>query len=147
MAKVAPKFPPVGSVEIEAKKDGEAPTRRLAITKDRLVTQPMAGIETVYDVIQSAARSYGTKNALGWREVLDIHEEEKDVKKFVDGKEIIEKKKWKYFELSQYKYLSFVQVKETVDEIAQGLVQLGIAKGEVFNVYAQTRYVILVLQC
>ena len=144
MVKAAPKFPPVGSVEVETeRKQGETPTRRLAITKDRLVTQPMAGIDTVYDIIQNSARSYGTKNALGTREVLDIHEEEKEVKKMVDGKEVTEKKTWKYFELSAYKYLSFVEVKEIVDEIAQGLVQLGVGKGEVFNIYAQTRYVTL----
>lgn len=143
MVKAAPKFPPVGSVEVEtAKKDGETPTRRLAITKDRLVTQPMAGIDTVYDILTNSARSFGTKNALGSREILDVHEEEKQVKKQVDGQEVTETKKWKFFELSSYKYLTFVQVKEQVDEIAQGLVQLGVGKGEVFNVYAQTRYVI-----
>lgn len=142
MVKAAPKFPPVGSVEVETeRKAGQTPTRRLAITKDRLVTQPVAGIDTVYDIIQSSARNFGNKDALGTREILDIHEEEKEVKKMVDGKEVTEKKTWKYFELSSYKYLTFAQVKEAVDEIAQGLVQLGVGKSEVFNIYAQTRYV------
>lgn len=123
MSKVAPNFPSVGSVEIPGeRKIGETLVRRNAITKDRLVVQPLEGIDTVYDVIQFSARTHGTNEALGWRDVVDIHEEEKEVKKMVDGKEVIEKKTWKYFELSPYRYLSFVEVKTAVDEIASGLI-------------------------
>lgn len=137
-----PNFTSVGSVEVgEETKKGETRTRRMTPTADRLVTQPFEGIEIVPDVIEYGARTYGTKNALGWRDVVDIHEEEKDVKKVVDGKEVVEKKKWKYFQLSDYKYLNFVQVKEAVSEVGRGLVELGLAKEEIVNVYAQTRCV------
>ena len=139
MSKAAPHFPPVGSVEIGEAKAGETAIRRNAVTKDRLVIQPLEGIETVYDVIQFSARTHGTKSAMGWRDIIDVHEEQKDVKKTVDGKEVVEKKTWKYFQLSNYKYLNFVEVKATVDQIAAGLIELGIGKGEIFNVYAQTR--------
>jgi long-chain acyl-CoA synthetase len=77
---------------------------------------------------------------LGWRDVVKIVEEEKEVTKVVDGKEIVEKKKWKYFELSDYKYMSYLDVKTAVSEIGRGLVDLGVSKGDVFNIYAQTRY-------
>ncbi|KAG6875507.1 hypothetical protein C0992_003557, partial [Termitomyces sp. T32_za158] len=77
-------------------------------------------------------------NALGWRDVISIVEEEKLVTKVVAGKEVSEKKKWKYFQLSDYKYLSFVEVKEAVSEIARGLVELGVSEEHVVNVYAQT---------
>ncbi|KAG6857935.1 hypothetical protein C0995_004019, partial [Termitomyces sp. Mi166 len=77
-------------------------------------------------------------NALGWRDIISTVEEEKDVTKVVGGKEITEKKKWKYFQLSDYKYLTFVEVKEVVSEIARGLVELGVSKEDVINVYAQT---------
>jgi len=63
-----------------------------------------AGVETVYDVLQYAARVHGERNAVGWRDVLNVHQEEKTVKKVVDGKSVEEKKKWSYFELSGYKY-------------------------------------------
>ncbi|KAF8170269.1 hypothetical protein K438DRAFT_1982789 [Mycena galopus ATCC 62051] len=66
------------------------------------------------------------------------HEEEKEVKKTVDGKEKIEKKKWKYFELSGYKYLNYVQLKERIGEVARGLIGLGIGTEDVFNIYAAT---------
>ncbi len=143
MAKqAAPKWPKVGSVAVEdEKKDGETQTRRNALTKDALVTQPMEGIETTYDVLSYAARTHGTNNALGWRDIVDVHEEKKVIKKQVDGKEVSETKTWKYFQLSGYKYLNFVEVKEAVLEISAGLAELGIAKGEIFNVYSATWYV------
>ena len=127
-----------GSVEIAT--DG-SPIRRLAITADKLVTQPFESIDIIPDVIDYAARIHGTRDAVGWRDVVDIHEEEKEVKKTVGGKEVAEKKTWKYFQLSDFKYLSFVDFQERVSALARGLLHHGITKDDVFNIYAQTRYV------
>ena len=131
-----------GSVEVAPPAGaGEGPTRRSSLSKDELVSRPPTeGIETVYDIVAYAARAHGNRKALGWRDVVRIVEEEKEVTKFVDGKEVTEKKKWKYFELSDYKYISYVEVKEAVSEIGRALISLGVEKGDVFNVYAQTRY-------
>lgn len=135
-------IPKPGSVEWGAEKaEDETRIRRSALSPDKLITQPWEGIDTVYDVLEYAARTHGTKNAYGYRNVVDIHEEEKEVKKVVDGKEITEKKTWKYFQLSEYKYLSFEQVKEAAREIAGGLLELGVQKTDVVNVYAATRCV------
>ncbi|KAF8900472.1 long-chain-fatty-acid-CoA-ligase [Gymnopilus junonius] len=117
---------------------GEGPIRRSTLSKDGLVQRPFDGIDTVFDVVEYAARTHGNRKALGWRDIIRIHEEEKEVKKFVGGKEVTEKKKWKYFELSDYKYISYLELKEAVSEVARGLVHLGVTKGDVFNVYAQT---------
>jgi long-chain acyl-CoA synthetase len=119
----------------------ETPVRRNSKTKDALVTQPFEGIDTVTDVLFYAARTHGAKDAFGTRDILNIHEEEKTVKKTVDGKEKEEKKKWKYFELGTYEYLSFQQVKTTAVEIANAFIELGLKKGDIFNIYAQTRSV------
>ncbi|KAH7928013.1 acetyl-CoA synthetase-like protein [Leucogyrophana mollusca] len=124
-----------GSVEVPS--DGGS-VRRLAITAEKLVTQPFEGIDIIPDVVAYAARTHGTREAMGWRDVVDIHEEEKQVKKMVDGKEVTETKKWKYFELSDYKYIDFVQVQEAASELSRGLLHHGITKDDVFNVYAQT---------
>ena len=129
-----------GSVEIGDAASGQTRVRRLGMTKDTLTTQPLDGIATVPDVLDYAARTHGTKNSFGWRDIIDIHEEKKDVKKNVGGHEITETKTWKYFQLSDYKYIDFVQLRDTVADIAKGLVDVGIGKGEVFNVFAQTRY-------
>lgn len=130
-----------GSVVVPS--DGEGAVRRLAITVDRLVTRPFEGINVIPDVISYAARTHGSREAVGWRNVVRIHEEEKQVKKMVGGKEVTETKKWKYFELSDFEYISFLDVQERILELARGLLHHGILKTEVFNIYAQTRYVVV----
>ncbi|KAM5539536.1 hypothetical protein V8D89_006808 [Ganoderma adspersum] len=127
-----------GSVELGDKPDGQTRVRRLAMTKDKLVTQPLESISIVPDILDYAARTHGTKNSFGWRDIVSIHEEKKDVKKIVGGKEVTETKTWKYFELSDYKYLNFVQVKEAALEVAGGLLKLDVKKTDIFNVYAAT---------
>jgi len=129
-----------GSVVVPS--DGEGAVRRLAIIADRLVTRPFEGIDVVPDVISHAARTHGSRDAFGWRNVVKVHEEEKEVKKTVGGQEVTETKKWKYFELSDFEYISFLEVEERVLELARGLLHHGILKTDVFNIYAQTRCVI-----
>lgn len=125
---------PVGSEDVP----GETRTRRITIAEKELATQPIEGIDTVYDILAYSARTYGDKNAFGEREVVAVHEEEKEVKKMVDGKQVTEKKKWQYFQLSEYKYLTFTQLKERADAIGKGLADIGLKKGDIFNVYAAT---------
>lgn len=128
-----------GSVEVGPEAtQGESRVRRLAKTADTLITQPVNGIHTVYDVLAYAARTHGTRKAFGYRDIVKMVEEEKEVKKMVDGKEVTEKKTWKYFQLSDYKYYSFVEVKEIVSEVARGLLELGLQKDDVLNIYAAT---------
>ena len=129
-----------GSVEIGDAASGQTRVRRLGMTKDTLTTQPLDGIATVPDVLDYAARTHGTKNSFGWRDIIDVHEEKKDVKKNVGGHEITETKTWKYFQLSDYKYISFVQVKEAAMEVAGGLLKLGVQKTDIYNIYVATRY-------
>ncbi|PPQ70431.1 hypothetical protein CVT25_004303 [Psilocybe cyanescens] len=128
-----------GTVEVAPPaREGESGIRRLEVCKDRLVTSPAEGVETVPDIIDYAARVHGTGRALGWRDILDVHEETKEVKKFVDGQEQTEKKTWKYFELSEYKYIDYLQLKEAISEVARALVDLGITKDDVVDLFAET---------
>ena len=64
--------------------------------------------------------------------------EEKEVKKFVGGKEVTELKKWKYFQLSDYKYMSYIDVAEAVSELSRAFIDLGITADDVVNIYAST---------
>ncbi|KAN0120613.1 expressed putative fatty acid biosynthesis enzyme [Russula decolorans] len=128
-----------GSVEIgESAPQGESRVRRLEKTKDRLVTGPMEGINTVHDVLLHASRTHGERKAYGYRDILDTIEEQKEVTKTVGGKEVKETKTWKYFHLSDYKYISYLEFKSCVSEVARGLLKLDVKKGDVFNIYAQT---------
>lgn len=132
----------LGSVEVSPPAAaGESGIRRLANTKESLVTQPLESIFTVPDVIKYAERTHGDRPAYGYRDIVRVVEEEKEVEKVVDGKSVKEKKKWKYFQLSDYKFASFADIAKTVREVAGGLLELGVEKNEVVNIYAATRFV------
>jgi long-chain acyl-CoA synthetase len=129
-----------GSVEVEpSARPGESGVRRLEVAKDALVTHPAPGVETIPDIIDYAARVHRNRKAMGWREVLDVHEEKKEIKRVVDGKETMETKSWKYFELSDYNYIDYIQLKEAISEAARGLVELGAGRGDVIDIFAETR--------
>jgi len=130
-----------GSVDVSSQLPGEpeGSIRRCHLSPDKLVTQPFEGIDTVADIISYSARTHGNRKALGWRDTIRVVEEEKEITKVIDGKEVTEKKLWKFFELSDYKYLSYIELKEAISEVSRGLIDLGITKDDVFNVYAQTR--------
>ncbi|KAF8523839.1 long-chain-fatty-acid-CoA-ligase [Gautieria morchelliformis] len=130
---------PSASVEVgDDAQPGESRARRARLHPERLAERPLEGIDTIHDILLYNARVHGTKDAVGWREIVDVHEETKPVKKIVDGKEVTEQKQWKYWQLSDFKYLNFIQLKDAVAEAAQGLVELQVAKGDVFNIYAAT---------
>jgi long-chain acyl-CoA synthetase len=120
---------------------GESRARRLRLTADKLTTTPREGLATTWDIINYAANTFKDQPGFGWRDVVDIVEEEKEVTKIVDGKEIKETKKWQFYQLSDYKYLSFREFRDAAAEVAKGLLEVGIEKGEVFNIYARTRCV------
>ncbi|KAG6844299.1 hypothetical protein H0H87_008031 [Tephrocybe sp. NHM501043] len=103
-----------------------------------LVTQPTEGVDTVFDVLRYAARVHGTHRALGWRDVVKIHEERKEITKTVNEMTLVETKTWKYFELSEYKYLSFVEFESMVVRTANALLDLGFTANHILNIYAQT---------
>jgi long-chain acyl-CoA synthetase len=133
-----------GSVEIETPKpgSGEGGVRRLAITAHELVEQPHPTVRTIPDVIAYAVRTYGSNyNAVGWRDVIKVHEEVRELNKVVAGEEVKEKKTWKLYELSNYKFLNYVEFAEAIREVRNGLLKIGIRKEDVVNVYSQTGYV------
>jgi long-chain acyl-CoA synthetase len=128
-----------GSVEIgPPAQPGESRIRRLEKTQDRLVTSPIEGINTVHDVLLYSSRTYGDRHAYGYRDIVDIVEEQKEVTKTIGGQEVKETKTWKYFHLSDYKYISFTELKSIVSEVSRGLLKLDLQKTDVFNIYAQT---------
>ncbi|CED83926.1 Acyl-CoA synthetase [Phaffia rhodozyma] len=118
----------------------EDPTiRRSHLSKD-LVQGPelFPEIKTVYDIFPALAKRYGDKKAAAYRDVVTIVEEEKEVTKIVEGKEVKEKKTWKYFTLSEYKWLTYNQVYDRIQETASGLKHLGLQEGGRVGIYADT---------
>lgn len=116
---------------------GETLPRIHPVAKDGLITQPDASISTVYDIITFAAKKYGSHQAMGSRKIIRTHEEVKKVKKMVDGQEVTEDKKWTFFELSGYTYISFTEYHGIVHQLGAGLKKLGLQTGEKVHFFAQ----------
>jgi len=133
------KKPPF-SVEVPGveKKDGETIPRRNPLAKDELIGRPTADITTIYDNLKRAVKKFGNAKAMGSRRVIKEHVENKKVKKMVDGKEQEVDKKWTYWELSGYEYMTFIEYDKLVHELASGLAGLGLNKQEKVHVYGAT---------
>ncbi|PWN28303.1 acetyl-CoA synthetase-like protein [Jaminaea rosea] len=131
--------PKSASVEVgDAPPKGEGRIRRSYKAPDNLIANPGNGIETMVDVFNFALKKFTNKPVLGWRDLVKMHEEEKEVTKKVDGKEKKEMKKWQYFELSDYKYLTYAELDEKIAHVSSGLSNLGLSKETRFNIYSAT---------
>ncbi|KAF2019378.1 acetyl-CoA synthetase-like protein [Aaosphaeria arxii CBS 175.79] len=131
-----------GNVTVEVpgveKKDGETIPRRNVKAKDGLVLTPAEGVETLYDVLRYASSKYGNAKAVGSRKILNTHEETKKIKKMVDGQQQEVDKKWTYFELSSYKYKSFVEFEQEALALGAGLKSLGLEHQDRLHLFAGT---------
>ncbi len=119
--------------------EGETIPRRHPASKDKLTTSPSEDVTTIFDILKRSADKFGNAKALGTRRLIKTHQENKKVKKTVDGVTQEVDKKWTYFELSEYSYTSFVQYEKIALEIGAGLRKLGLVKGDRLHLFAGTR--------
>ncbi|KAJ3244127.1 long-chain fatty acid-CoA ligase [Chytriomyces hyalinus] len=106
---------------------------------ETLTEIPEEGINTVFDIIQRGFNRMGDREMFGQRRVVNIIEEEKQVtKKVPGGGEVTETKKWKYFELSGFEWLTWKQSQQLVVAYSSGLRALGLRKDDKFTIYADT---------
>ncbi|CDU25260.1 related to long-chain-fatty-acid-CoA ligase [Sporisorium scitamineum] len=132
-------MPKTASVEIDTPVGkGESKIRRSYQAPDRLLERPAEGINTMADVFLKARERFPNKPIMGWRDVIRMHDEQKEVTKIVDGKEVKENKTWQYYELSNYKYITYNEFEERVHHASSGLRNLGLSKDTRFNIYATT---------
>lgn len=116
-----------------------SPRRYFGTPSDEpLPTSPAEGVLTLYDILQYCIKTHGESNAIAYRDLVKEHIEEKQVTGH-DGKPT--SKKWTYFELSDYKWLTWPQVLHKVNNIGSGLSHLGLSKDTIFNIYGQTALV------
>ena len=132
---------PPFSVEVPGAEavEGETKPRRNPIAASKLRTTPEEGVRTIFDIVKRGAEKFGNANAVGSRSLVKTHSEVKKIKKMVDGKEQEVDKKWTYFELSGYNYMSFVEYEKLVLRVGSGLRSLGMNKGDRLHIYAATR--------
>lgn len=127
------------TVEVETKSaKGEGKIRRIRSAKKQLVTTVDDSIKTVADILPWAAKKYGDKDCLGARTLIKQHEDEKMITKMVDGKEQRVPKKWTYFELSGYEFLSFTEALEHAKTLGRGLVKAGLKQNDRLELFAST---------
>jgi long-chain acyl-CoA synthetase len=118
---------------------GETIPRRNPAAKDKLIARPSDEVATVFDNLKRAAEKYGNAKALGTRKLIKTHVENKKVKKIVDGKETEVDKKWTYFEMSEYSYMSFIEYEKLALSCGCGLRSLGLVKDDKLHLYGATR--------
>lgn len=122
-----------------AKKDGETIPRRNPMAKDELITIPESGITTTWENLQRSVKKFGNAKCMGTRKLVKEHVENKKVKKVIDGKEQEVDKKWTYFELGPFEYITFVEYEKRVRDLGSGLAGLGLTKQHKMHVYGATR--------
>ncbi|KAF2717357.1 acetyl-CoA synthetase-like protein [Polychaeton citri CBS 116435] len=137
-----PKVYRKGPYTVEApgaeKVDGETIPRRNARTRDELVSSPSPDVKTIFDILTVSSKKYGNAKAVGKRKLIQIHEETKKIKKVVDGKEQEVDKKWTYFELSPYDYLSFNEYEQLALKLGSGFRKLGMQTSDRVHIFAAT---------
>ena len=117
-----------------------APRRNAQVTKGSLKRPLGMSCTTVYEMALECFELGGESNAMGWRDVVDIHEEKKIIKKFIDGKEIPTEKTWLYYEMSPYKYITFNELRDIMHILGKGLVKMGLRPNtdDRLHIYAST---------
>ena len=118
---------------------GETIPRRNARTKDKLSTILKPNISTIWDIVSYASKTFGNAKAVGSRKLIDTHVETKKVKKVIDGKGQEVDKKWTFWELGPYEYMTFTEYEKLVLQIGSGLRKLGMNKGDKLELFAATR--------
>jgi len=122
---------------------GETRIRRCSLSPDKLIEKPTGlvngkAIETMSDILSYSTATFENKPGFGYREVIKIHTEEKEITKKVDGEEVKEKKTWQLQELSAYKYVTYRQFSDSVKDVSSGLRSIGMDSSKRFNIYSST---------
>ncbi|KAJ2686514.1 long-chain fatty acid-CoA ligase, partial [Coemansia sp. RSA 1285] len=106
--------------------DTETPTRRFHTTADAIVDRADPEITDIYSALLQGKETRGDMNILGKRDVLGIVTENKVVQHKVDGKMESVEKKWSFFKLGEYKWMTYTQVADYTKDLGAGFRKLGL---------------------
>ncbi|PVV05030.1 hypothetical protein BB560_000458 [Smittium megazygosporum] len=107
----------------ESPEDGAI--RRNVFSCNGLVAPTDTGASNAFDLFSKAVEKYQDKDFLGSRKVINVFESVKTLSKAEDGKSTTVQKRWKYFELGSYSWLTYKQCYEIVCDLGSGLAKLG----------------------
>ncbi|KOS19931.1 Long-chain-fatty-acid--CoA ligase 1 [Escovopsis weberi] len=137
---LTPVHKPPYSVEASGfeKVPGETIPRRHPLSKDRLLTRPHPDVATVFDIVKRSAREYPNHTAVGSRRLIEMHTEIKKVPKVVDGQVVEVDKKWQFFELSPFSFITYKEYEQLVLQLGAGLRKVGISTENKLHIFAAT---------
>ena len=119
--------------------EGETLPRRHPKAKDGLLTSPVEGVNTLFDIIARGNKVYPDRKAMGRRKLVKMHTETKEVQKMVDGEVQKVNKEWQFFELSKFEWMTFKEYYKYATDIGAGLRALGLNAGDRLHLFAATR--------
>ncbi|EPB89631.1 hypothetical protein HMPREF1544_03563 [Mucor circinelloides 1006PhL] len=126
------------SVEVTEAQAGEGPIHRSILSPSQLMTTPAEGVETLYDILQYASKTFKTRKGFGYRKLEDTISTTKKVTKVVNGVETTQDKTWTYFQLSGYHHYSYEEASNLTKTIGAGLAKLGLKRGDKVQISAST---------
>lgn len=127
----------------KAENEHEGAPRRNSRFKDGPLDKPEGmKCETVYEYVVECFNKNGNNRAMGWRDVTDVHREEKMITKKIDGKDTQVKKEWMFYELSGYKYNTYSELMQIMHDYGRGLVKIGLKPGsdDKLHIFASTSH-------
>lgn len=120
---------------------GETTPRRHPKAQDGLWERPAPDIYTTFDLLRRSADIYSNEPAVGSRTLIKIHKETTKVPRNEGGKVVQVDKDWTYFELSDYKYLTYLEYFTQALQVGSGLRKLGLQPKDKVHLFASTRFV------
>ena len=129
--------PPINKHETGERRNAKVP-------KSPLVRPLGMKCNTVYEFVIECFTKNRNKLAMGYRSIIDIHEETKLVNKKIipEGNTVQQEKKWLYWELSPYKYETCNELLDTLHNIGRGLVKIGLVpqSTDKLHIFASTSH-------
>ncbi|KAJ3182113.1 long-chain fatty acid-CoA ligase [Irineochytrium annulatum] len=125
-------------IEHRKAQEGEGAILRHALASKELFTRPDPSINSIYDILLRGVRLMPKKNIMGARTLVRMVEEEKEVTKMVGGKEVKQMKKWTFFQLSPYSWITYADVFEITKKVGSGLRKLGLNPKDKVTIFAST---------
>ncbi|MBE3046577.1 hypothetical protein IMZ48_29415 [Candidatus Bathyarchaeota archaeon] len=119
--------------------EGETLPRRHPKARNGLLTSPVEGVSTLYDIIERGSRMFPDNKAMGSRKLVQMHTEKKKVQKLVDGEPTEVEKEWQLFELSAFDFMTYKEYYKYTTDIGAGLRSLGLEAGSKLHLFAATR--------
>ncbi|KAI8905659.1 hypothetical protein DFJ77DRAFT_205715 [Powellomyces hirtus] len=126
------------AVEVGQPTSNRSPARRNIKALRALHERPHPDIHTLFDILAHTCKTNGSKRAMGARKVVRQHTEEKTITKTVAGQPVTEIKKWNFYELSGFSWMTYSDVKEATTRIGAGLRHIGLAPGSKLTLFAST---------